>query len=374
MTADAGRLRDRRIGRGAGVAAAAVVVAAAALGIGRAVLVRPPAAEPQAQVSTGTAAVTRGTVTERVQVSGQLGYDGAFTVGYQGVPGVLTSAAAPGSTVDRGGQLYAVANRPTRLLLGTVPAYRDFAPGMTDGPDVAELEQNLAALGMRPGTVDQHFTASTADAVRRWQASWGLPSGQRTGALPLGSVTFSPAPVRVADVRVPVGGVVDGGADVLSATSTTRVVSAQLSVDQQRLVHVGDQVQVSLTGLAAMPGVVTRVGRVAVAPSPAQGGGGGGGGQSGPATVTVTIGVTPPAAAADLDQAPVLVAIATESHRDVLLVPVVALMARPGGGYQVRLASGEAVQVQPGLFDSTASTVEVTGDLRVGQQVQVPAS
>jgi hypothetical protein len=175
----------------------------------------------------------------------------------------------------------------------------------------------------------------------------------------------------VADVRVPVGAVVSPGAEVLSATSTTRVVSAQLSVDQQRLVHVGDQVQVSLTGVAAMPGVVTRVARVAVAPSPAQGGGGG---QSGPATVTVTIGVTPPAAAADLDQAPVLVAIATQSHRDVLLVPVVALLARPGGGYQVRLAGGEAVQVEPGLFDSTASTVEVTGGLTVGQRVQVPAS
>ena len=373
MTADAGRLRHRRVGRGAGAVAAVAVLAAAVLVVGHAVLDRSPAAGPQAQVSTGTAAVTRGTVTERVQVPGQLGYDGAVTVGYQGVPGVLTSAAPIGSTVDRGGQLYAVANRPTRLLLGTVPAYRDFAPGMTDGPDVAELEQNLAALGMRPGTVDQHFSAATADAVRRWQASWGLPSGQRTGSLPLGSVTFSAAAVRVADVRVPVGSVVEPGADVLSATSSTRVVSAQLSVDQQRLVHVGDQVQVSLTGVAAMPGVVTRVGRVAVAPSPAQGGGGGGG-QSGPPTVTVTIGVTPPAAAADLDRAPVLVAIATESHRDVLLVPVVALLARPGGGYQVRLASGEAVQVQPGLFDSTASTVEVTGGLTVGERVQVPAS
>lgn len=370
MTADAGRLRYRRIGRGAGVAAATAVVAAAALGVGRAVLVRPPATDTRAQVSTGTAAVIRGTVTERVQVPGQLDYDGAFTVGYQGAAGVLTSAAAPGSTVDRGGQLYAVANQATRLLLGTVPAYRDFAPGMTDGPDVAELEQNLAALGMRPGTVDQHFSASTADAVRRWQASWGLPSGQRTGALPLGSVVFSAAPVRVAEVRVPVGGVVDRGTEVLSATSPTRVVSAQLTVDQQRLVQVGDQVQVSLTGLPSMSGVVTRVGRVAVAPTPGQGGGG----QSGPATLTVTIAVTPPAAAAGLDQAPVLVAIATESHRDVLLVPVVALMARPGGGYQVRLADGRAVQVQPGLFDSTASTVEVSGDLSVGEQVQVPAS
>jgi peptidoglycan hydrolase-like protein with peptidoglycan-binding domain len=365
------RVGPRRIGRGVGVTATVAVLAAGAVGVGREVLARPPQPQPQALVATGTARVSRGTVTERVQVPGELGYDGGFSIGYQGPPGVLTSAAAAGSTVDRGGPLYAVANQPTRLLLGTVPAYRGFASGMPDGPDVAELEQNLAALGMQPGTVDEHFSSSTAAAIRRWQATWGLPAAQRTGALPFGSVTFSPAPVRVADVATPVGGMVDPGTAVLSVTSSTRVVSAQVSVDQQRLVHVGDQVQVSLTGLAPVQGSVTRVGRVAVAPSQ---GSGGGPGQPGTPTVTVTIAVTLPAEAADLDQAPVLVAIATQTHRDVLLVPVVALLARPGGGYQVRLADGRYVQVQPGLFDSTASTVEVAGELTVGEQVQVPAS
>jgi peptidoglycan hydrolase-like protein with peptidoglycan-binding domain len=369
MTVVSGRSRNRLVGRRVGVTAAAAVLVAGAVGAGRAVLVRAPSAQPRAQVATGTAAVTRGTVTQRVQVPGELSYDSPFTVAYQGPPGVLTSAAAAGSTVDRGGPLYAVANLPTRLLLGTVPAYRSFAAGMTDGPDVAELEQNLAALGLRPGTVDQHFTESTADAIRRWQATWGVPAAQRTGVLPFGSVVFSPAPVRAGDVRVPVGAMVEPGAGVLSVTSTTRVVSAQVSLDQQRLVHAGDQVQVSLSGLAAVPAVVTRVGRVAVAPSPQ-----GGQDQSGPPTVTVTIGVTLPPEAVDLDRAPVLVAIATESHRDVLLVPVVALLARPGGGYQVRLSSGEYVQVRPGLFDSTSSTVEVTGELTVGEQVEVPAS
>ena len=373
MAADARALRGRRVGRGVGVTATVAVLAAGGLLVGRDVLGRAPQSRPQALVATGTAQVTRGTVTERVQVVGELGYDGASTVGYQGPPGVLTSAAAVGSIVDRGGALYAVANQSTRLLLGTVPAYRGFIEGMPDGPDVAELEQNLAALGMQPGTVDEHFSSSTAAAIRRWQATWGLPVAQRTGALPFGTVTFSPARVRVADDAVPVGGMVAPGAAVLSVTSTTRVVAAQVQVDQQQLVHVGDQVQVSLSGLAPVQGVVARVGRAAVAPT--QGSGGGGGqGQSGPATVTVTITVTLPAEAADLDQAPVVVAIATQSHRDVLLVPVVALLARPGGGYQVRLSDGRYVQVQPGLFDSTASTVEVTGELTAGEQVQVPAS
>ena len=66
-------------------------------------------------------------------------------------------------------------------------------------------------------------------------------------------------------------------------------------------------------------------------------------------------------------------AITTLSRKNVLLVPVTALLARPGGGYQVRLASGGNVAVTPGLFDSTNGTVEVTGQVSVGQQVEVPA-
>jgi hypothetical protein len=58
----------------------------------------------------------------------------------------------------------------------------------------------------------------------------------------------------------------------------------------------------------------------------------------------------------------------------VLLVPVAALLARPGGGYQVRLESDQYVPVEPGLFDSVSGTVEVTGALTAGQHVKVPAS
>ncbi len=56
------------------------------------------------------------------------------------------------------------------------------------------------------------------------------------------------------------------------------------------------------------------------------------------------------------------------------MIPVTALLARPGGGYQVRLAAGRYVQVQPALFDGSAGTVEVTGNLTVGQRVEVPVS
>ncbi len=334
-------------------ALAAAGVAVLAVGYGVASRPRAVATGPD-RVPTGTAAVTRGTVTERVQVSGVLGYDGSYTVVNQGGSGVLTGAADPGTTVGRGGVLYSVAAQPVRLLFGTVPGYRGFAAGMSDGPDVRELEQNLAALGYPPGTVDDHFSAATAAAIRRWLG---------TGTLAPGRVVFLPGPLRVAQVQGTLGGAVGPDAPVLTGTSPDRVVTAQLTTDREGLVHAGDRVLVSITGAAPVTGTVLRVGRVATAPD-----------HGGPATVPVTIGVTLPAGGPDLDQAPVQVAIATAEHRDVLLVPVTALLARPGGGYQVRLASGDYVPVQPGLFDDSAGTVEVSGALAPGQRVEVPAS
>jgi peptidoglycan hydrolase-like protein with peptidoglycan-binding domain len=365
-----------RKGRRAAGLAAASVLAAAALGIGYAVTGRPNADAGTAPVvRTTTAPVVRGTVTERVLVSGILGYDGTYPVVHQGAPGVLTAVPEPGSTVSRGGVLYAVDNQPVRLLSGTLPAYRGFASGMTDGPDVAELEANLVALGLDPDhavTVDNHFSTATAAAIRRWQVAWGLPAGQRTGELAAGGLVFLPDAVRISQLQLTAGAPAGPNAPVLTASGTTRVVTAQITADRQALVHVRDEVQVTMPGAAAFAGTVIRVGRVASAPT-ASGPGGGGGQPAGPATIPVTISVQLPPGSPDLDQAPVQVAIASARHTDVLLVPVTALLARPGGGYQVRLAGSEFVQVQPGLFDDGTGMVEVTG-VQPGQQVEVPAS
>jgi peptidoglycan hydrolase-like protein with peptidoglycan-binding domain len=375
MSTNAERRRGRRTVRWAGMAVAVAVLVVAVVGVWQAVVNRPRAASSSGQIATATAAVSRGTVTERLQIAGTLGFDGSYSVAHQGNPGITTWVAEAGSTVDRGGSLYAVANEPVRLLIGTLPAYRDFGTGMPDGPDVKQLEENLAALGMRPGKVDAKFTADTVAAVKRWQAAWGLPAAQRTGVLPLGTVVFAPVPLRVGQATAAVGAPLGPGAPVFSATSTGKVITAQLTTDRQRSVHAGDPVQVSLSSSAPVPGTVVKIGRVAVASSQNQN-------QNGPnqntgemqsSSVTITIQATLPPTAADLDQAPVQVAITTRAKQNVLLVPVTALLAKPGGGYQVRLESGGYQTVTPGLFDSTNGTVEVSGQLTVGQLVQVPA-
>jgi peptidoglycan hydrolase-like protein with peptidoglycan-binding domain len=379
--------RPRRLRRTAAGLAAIAAAGAAAVAVGHAVVARPQAdASTATEVPTGTAPVTRGTVTQTVKLAGTLGFDGGYQVVNQLAPGIVTGAPEVGATIERGGTLYAVANRPVRLLYGTVPAYRAFASGMPDGPDVRELEENLVALGDDPGhaiTVDEHFTAATAAAIRRWQAANGLPVAARTGALDPGEVVFLPGALRVSGVTAGPGTPLGPDQPVLTGTSVSRVVTVQLSTNQQSLVHAGDQVRVSIAGTPQVAGTVGRIGRVATGGSQADGGGpnaggsngGGGGSNSGPATVTVTITLTVPPAVANLDQAPVQVAIVAAQHPNVLLVPVSALLARPGGGYQVRLASGGYQQVEPGLYDDDSGTVEVTGaGLHEGDRVEVPTS
>ncbi len=350
-----------------------IVIGAVIAAVWRATTRRPAAENTPTEVPTATAAVTRGTVTEQVQIGGTLGFDESYTAVHQGTPGVLTTLPAPGDVVARGARLYAVNSRPVRLLYGATPAYRDLGRGMTKGADVRQLEQNLVDLGMDPDRdidVDTRFTAATSAAVRRWEASWGLPSWRRDGRLTRDEVVFLPGPLRVREVRVVLGTTVAPDATVLTATSTRRVITAQVSADRQQLVRVRDRVRVSLTGADPLQGSVLRIGRVATAPQQQDSTQGG----EAPATVTVVVGVTLPPGSPTLDQAPVRLGITTATRRNVLMVPVTALLARSGGGYQVRLADGEFVEVEPGLFDDSAGSVEVTGDLQAGDQVEVPAT
>nr|WP_296073982.1 peptidoglycan-binding protein [uncultured Actinoplanes sp.] len=331
-------------------------------------------ATPAAEVATGTAQVVRGTLTERTQISGRLTYTGSYTVDHQGMPGVLTAAPAPGTTIGRGGILFRVADSPVRLLLGAVPAYRDLRYGMTDGPDVRQLERNLAAMGFDPHhrmTVDRHFSAATAAAIRRWEASWGRPASRRTGRVGQGEVVFLPTALRVTAWRTRVGGVAAPGSTVLTGTSAARAVTAQLDTSGRGTVRAGDRVEVTLPDSDPIAGRVTAVGQVATPASGDEGAPGGQGAADG-STVTVTVAVRVPPGVG-LDEAPVTVDVVTGTRRNVLLVPIAALLARPGGGYQVRLAGGASVPVEPGRFDESSGRVEIVHGLAAGQSVEVPA-
>lgn len=383
MTAD--RAAGRRGRRAAAVAAVAapIVVAGVTAGI---VLSGPPwrSQHPAAEAAStlGTAPVVRADLENTVQVGGSLGYAGSYTVVNQAAGTAYTALPAPGVTIRRGQELYGVDGTPVTLFYGPAPEWRALSAGVTPGRDVAQLDRNLIALGYGAGlAVSDYFTGATAYAVELWQAARGLPV---TGTVPLGQVAYAPGPLRITGVTPVPGSPPQPGTAIATATSPVPVVIAAVPVGQEYLVKAGDAVTVTLPdGVSTTPGVVTSVSSVASAGSGNDGsppdgstatqGPGGGSGQD---TVQMTVRLTRPAAAGHLDQAPVSVSIVSAQARDVLAVPVSALVALAGGGYAVDVVQGGTVHlvaVQTGLFGQTL--VQVSGPaLTAGQRVQVPSS
>ena len=338
-------------------------------------------------VPAATATVVRSTITTSEQDSGTLGYAGSFTA-YNGLTGTVTWLPAVGAVIRPGHRLFAVDGQDVILFAGQKPAWREFAPGMGGGPDVGELQRNLVALGCDPYhaiTVNDQYDWPTQAAVLRWQAALGLPIAQQDAVIPLGQVAFLPSRVRVAAVNTGTGATVAPGAAVLAVTSTRPVAYVALPTSERSLGRRGKPVTVTLPSGTATPGRVLSVG-TAIAPDQSQGQGAGSpqssgsqsaGTQSAAPTITVAIGLAHPAVAAGLDQAPVQVAIATQTERNVLVAPISALLAKPGGGYQVAVVRGQTQQrvtVQTGLFDDSSGTVAISGPgIADGTRVEVPA-
>jgi peptidoglycan hydrolase-like protein with peptidoglycan-binding domain len=325
---------------------------------------------------TTTTTVTRQTLVDHQSVSGTLGYGDTIDL-YDRLAGTFTWLPGVGTVIERGQVVCRLDNRPVFLMYGDLPAYRTLKLGVSDGPDVAELNDNLRALGFDPyGAIaagSRHFSAATAAAVKRFQDAKGM---SKTGVVELGRVLFAPSARRITAVRVVLGSTAGSGGgggggggngkpsnssdssapDVqfASASSTRARVQVQLDADKQQLAHVGERAPVTLPDGRRVGGVVSSVGTVATA----AGGGGGSGGSS--ATIPVTVTLDRPVAR--LDQAPVNVDLTRSRRRNVLAVPATALVATAGGGYAlVALDGGRRVElpVTPGLF--AGGYVEISG-------------
>ena len=246
---------------------------------------------------------------------------------------------------------------------GRRPAHRPLRRGTSGGEDVRQLERNLVALGHDPYgaiTIDRTFDAATAAAVRRWRAALGLPAGE---AVELGRVVFLRGTRRVTELTGQVGDA-GGGGPVMTTTSTRQVVTLDLSAAAATVARAGQRVDVELPDASVVRGRVARVGTVATAAP-------GDGGEGGDPTITVTI--TLSGKRRGLDRAPVSVELTRASRRNVLAVPVTALLAQRGGAYAVELAGGGLVTVETGLFAD--GFVEVSGSgLREGTRVTVPST
>jgi peptidoglycan hydrolase-like protein with peptidoglycan-binding domain len=397
--------RHRRPRRARLAAAGAIVLAIAA---GAGVVVLQSGSPNHSAAGTGlppgdtTAAVERRTLVERSSVDGTLSYGGSLEI-YDRLAGTFTWLPPVGAVVGRGGTLFRLNNLPVALMYGSVPAYRALKLGVSDGPDVRQLNVNLADLGFDPYgaiTEDDHFSEATAAAVRRWQKTEGLP---QTSEVELGRVVFAPGARRVTVVHVAVGedppgsGAKEPAANepaakkppakkpatkkpaakkpaaskpsgskekeptgskekpnssneaaaqpklALGTTSTQQIVQLAVKASQQELARVGESAPVTLPNGDVVRGHITSVGTVATESSENEkekSGGGGGGGGGGGESATISVTLALEHRVARLDKAPVSVELVKSIRHNALAIPATALVATAGGGYAIEALEG----------------------------------
>lgn len=357
------RRRTALIASAVGLVTAVAVVGALGLGGGE-------EEGPSAPSRAGSVVpVTRATLTERTQVDGELGYGTELPLPVKAA-GTVTWLPEPGSSAKRGDTLLRVDDRPVVLLCGRLPMYRDLGPAATTatgsraapteltGMDVLQFETNLAALGYTGFAVDETFTASTAQAVERWQKSLGLPG---TGTVGIGDVVYSAGRVRIGQPGVRLGDA--AGENTLTYTGTTRKVVVDASAGDASWAVRGTAVRVQLPDGKTVMGQVASVGKQATAPE--------GGAEGDTATVPVSVTIKDQKSVGRWESGPVTVEYVGREVKDVLAVPVAALVALAEGGHGLETEEGRFVAVRTGLFAD--GEVEVGGSaVREGMKVRIP--
>jgi HlyD family secretion protein/Putative peptidoglycan binding domain len=313
------------------------------------------------------------------EYEGELGYGEAHAV-TAGRSGVVTGVTPVGTSVGQGDVLYDVDLQPTVLLHGDVPAFRDLSVDADPGADITQLEQALVDLGFGDGvTVDDEFTAATADAVEAWEEALGRSDPD--GVVALGDVVFATADLRIAEVTAETGTQVQSGADVVQVTATTKVVTLGLTVDQVANVEAGTPVTVTLPDGTEATGKITDV---ASEPSsedgsdPGASGDGGDGGHGGEETYPVTVALDDPGAAGAFEGGSVDASVERSRTEDATAVPVIALLALREGGYAVQVVDDSQpkgyrlVPVEVGTIADEWAQVSGEG-IEAGVEVVVPA-
>lgn len=334
-----------------------VIVAGVAVTAAYMLMFRPAPAPEGQPAPPQTATIVRTNLSTSATLTGSLGY-GTVTTFTGRKSGTVTWLPTVGTVVHRDEQLYAVDAKPVPLFLGDTPLYRTIDATATPGPDIAEVNANLRALGYDAAPKGDAYTTGTAEALKRWQGRHGLDA---TGTLGIGDVAVLPAAVRVDSLRSQPGA--QATADLLGLTSTTKLVTATVDPTQVDigLLTPGRAVSLSLPGGRQATGTITALNSSGAQAQPGSSGTTGGTGQSTQQT-TLTIAIGDQSSASGIDSGPVGVTVPTGSRDGVLAVPVGALVVVQGGAYAVQVVTGHTsmlVGVRTGMFAD--GLVEVSG-------------
>lgn len=311
------------------------------------------AAEPREQVALAVASLS-----STVDVDGELVVAQSRPAMATG-PGTVTSVLPVGSPVLASTVLFEIDGEPTVALIGDVPAWR----GLTvddEGPDVEQLERNLADLGYDPDgemTVDQTFTEVTATVVERWQTDLGLEPTGRVGA---GTIVFVPGPSEVTSVSATAGQALAaaGSTPLLTLSGDERQVVFEVAADELDTVEPGTDLSVRLPDRST---VAARV--ETLAPT-------GAGTWQGVAALVDGPGE---AVLPDGEAVPVTVSWTTVLADDVTTVRANALTRLDTGRYVLEVVDDDQTRfVEVEIGSRSGSTVELVTDLEPGTMVIAP--
>ncbi|MFE1518987.1 hypothetical protein ACFW9I_19505 [[Kitasatospora] papulosa] len=311
-----------------------------------------PAAAPSAQ----TIKVKRTDLSDSQILSGTLGFDGHVTVKGPG-KGVISRLPNAGSAVSRGKPLYWIDDEPVTAFFGDTPFFRPLEKAGTTGRDVTVLVENLQALGYDlgprprlPDGVGTELTTGVLGALKRWQHDTGR---KETGTLDPGRAVVLSGPSRVDTVSAQLGD--PATEEVLGLTSQEKTVTVKIDAGSADSVRRGDKVTLTLPDTKNVPGKVESISTTV------QGKADDGTGDGAESTPTLQVKVRPTHGTdvAKLDAASVQVAFTAETRKNVLVVPVGALLALSEGGYALQRPGGKLVGVETGLF--ARGLVEVSG-------------
>ena len=323
-----------------------------------------------------TAKVKRTTLSRTQTVDGTLGYGDVDNVlgppggkggsgGGSSGAGIITWLPSEGDVIDRGDTVYRVDQEKVPLLYGSIPLYRNLSDG-SEGDDVKELESNLSALGYTGFTVDDEYTSATADAVEEWQDDLGR---DETGVVKPGDAVVASGARRVSALASSPGAVPTGV--LLKWTGTTRVVDVDLDTDYADLVKMGTRATVELPDGTDVAGQVTDIGTPT---SKSASSSGSSSSSDEGATIPIELSIKDQKKLGSYQAAKVDVDLTAETHKNVLAVPINALVAQPNGGYAVEAVTptgSRFVPVKTGMFSD--SYVEVSGaGVTEGMIVGVP--
>jgi peptidoglycan hydrolase-like protein with peptidoglycan-binding domain len=279
-----------------------------------------------------------------------------------------------GSLASQGSVLLEVAGQPYFVLQGSVPAYRDLAPGET-GEDVAQLQQDLISLGYGTGSDTLgSYGPGTAAAVSAYYQAHGYTAPVVTAGtkkhpvqvayVPLGDFSFVPSlPATVIKIGATIGKAPSSGA--LTLALGTPKLTGQLSPSTAGLIRPGMRITIGDPG-----GGPVRHGRVAwVSHSTATKASISGG-------LSVKMGVTlnRPLPVSLVGQDVSLAIGAARSRGPVLAVPEAAVFAGADGRtYVSKVSSGRTVRVPVRVGMTGSGLLQVTPDqpgaLAAGDQV-----